>query len=114
MQRGGRCARMLLRRLLSIDPPVRLRRGRGLEVKARLRGQRSDWTTSCNGAVERSKAINVAPLYDDFTLRVGCSDLKCSQRQRLLLFQPAVLLGLSSQLAQRHVLARHVWVHHGR
>lgn len=33
--------------------------------------------------------------------------------ESLLLFQPAVLLSLSSQLAHPHVLARHVWVHHG-
>lgn len=34
--------------------------------------------------------------------------------QSLLLFQPAVLLSLSSQLAHPHVLAHHVRVHHGR
>lgn len=32
----------------------------------------------------------------------------------LLLFQPAVLLGLCAQLAHSHVLARHVCIHHGR
>lgn len=55
-------------------------------------------------------------LRDHLDVRVKCL-FRWLERffgQSLLLFQSAVLLSLSSQLAHPHILARHVWIHHCR